>query len=153
MTRMPRRRRSARPPTTAPTMMPMGGEEDFEDVEAGGEVDVDWALACEAVGRRVVGVGALLWALVVVVDCEVALATGGTMLAMTDGIPEGSAEGRPTTVWLPRKDATTPPRLFMMLGICRRSCMASPAASQLSRMERATVMWSGCGDAVEAWLS
>lgn len=87
---------------------------------------------------RVVGVGALLLALAVEVTPfarEVTLAAGGMMLATTEGIAEGTPEGNPTTVWLPRKDATTPPRLLRMLGICRRSwwysyCTASPAASQ-----------------------
>jgi hypothetical protein len=50
-------------------------------------------------------------------DCEVTLASGAMLGRRMLGIAVGIA----TAVWLDKKDATTPPTLFKMLFICRRS--------------------------------
>lgn len=134
MMRMPRRMRTAMPPITAPAMRPGEGLEDLDEVAGADEdEDVDWEVVWEAsdvvadaIDESVVGVGvgvdigagvgvpALLLALGVgASSCEVKLGSGATLGRRMLGIAVGIA----TTVWLDRKDATTPPTLFKMLFI------------------------------------
>jgi hypothetical protein len=154
----------ATPPMAEPTMTPMEGEEDFDDAAAavGELVEVlDWDWDCEELDvESVVGVGVLLCALLDgdALVWDVGLADGVGMGRRMLGMAVGMA----MSVWLDRKDATTPPTLWSRLFSWRsslwcfcwtRAAPASPAARQLSCIARIVWTWSGWIERVEAWLS
>jgi hypothetical protein len=111
------RTKTAMPPITAPAMRPGDGVEDL-DVEAAtdGESDLElFVVVGLVVDETDVGVGRVLLALEIrALVCDVVCA-GGAMGRL--GIAVGMAM---LTLWLDKKDATTPPTLCKMLFICLR---------------------------------
>lgn len=117
MMRMPSRMSTATPPITAPAMTPGDIVEDVDNNASGGVEDCKASDVVElAVEVRVVGMGEVLLALdAAEVDCDVVWAGSA---AGRLGIAVGIAS---PMLWLDKKELTTPPTLFKILFICRRS--------------------------------
>jgi hypothetical protein len=171
MARIPMRASAATPPTTTPAIRPVDTL-DFlvvEEAVAGAEVEpvVDWGVvevglvivAKLEVGLLETAVGALLDARDAVGLAELVVEVGGARLGTRI---LGTAVGMSTTLWLERKELTTPPMLDRKLLICRPctwyllSVPAYPtlhAARQNSFLVRSAAARLGWDDGAEAWFS
>jgi hypothetical protein len=138
---MPMRARAATPPTTTPAIKPVDTLDFFVDkaTAAGGEAEdvVNWdaveiglvIVAKLEAGLFETGVDVLLDALDAIELAGCVVEAGGATLGTRT---LGKAVGMSTTLWLDRKELTTPPMLDRRLLICRccrrylRSMSAAP---------------------------